>query len=60
MPRTKRPENQYKLVSLNFDVQLWKRIKMRALEEDRTVTAILHELVRGYLDRDRPKPKGVK
>lgn len=41
---------EIKAFTLRMDAELHYRLKLRALEEGRTMTDILDELARGYLD----------
>lgn len=36
-------------ISINFPKQLWKDLKLQALKDDETVTAILVRLAQNYL-----------
>ena len=47
-----------KLVNIRIDSDLWARLKHRSIDEDRTVTAILVELIEGYLGR-KPRRKAA-
>ena len=44
-----------KLVNIRVDPTLWKRLRHRATDEDRTVTAVIVELVEKYLARKERK-----
>ena len=41
---------EVKAFTLRMDVELHQRLKIKAAEEGRTMTDILDELARGYLD----------
>ena len=42
-------------VSINFPRELWKQLKVRAAEEETTVTEILMRLSREYLAKGKTK-----
>ncbi len=42
-------------VSINFSKELWKQLKVRAAEEETTVTKILMRLSREYLAKGKAK-----
>lgn len=42
-------------VSINFPKELWKQLKVRAAEEETTVTEILMRLSREYLAKGKTK-----
>ena len=42
-------------ISINFPGDLWKQLKLRALEDDTTVTEILVRLSRDYLAQKEKK-----
>ena len=42
-------------VSINFSKELWKQLKVRAAEEETTVTEILMRLSREYLAKGKTK-----
>jgi len=44
-----------KKVSINFSKELWKQLKVRAAEEETTVTEILMRLTREYLAKGKTK-----
>ena len=44
-----------KKVSINFSKELWKQLKIRAAEEETTVTEILMRLSREYLAKGKTK-----
>ncbi len=44
-----------KKVSINFSKNLWKQLKIRAAEEETTVTEILMRLSREYLAKEKTK-----
>jgi len=44
-----------KKVSINFSKELWKQLKVRAAEEETTVTKILMRLSREYLTKGKTK-----
>ena len=44
-----------KKVSINFPKELWKQLKVRAAEEETTVTEILMRLSREYLAKGKTK-----
>ena len=44
-----------KKVSINFSKELWKQLKVRAAEEETTVTEILMRLTREYLAKEKTK-----
>ncbi len=44
-----------KKVSINFSKELWKQLKIRAAEEETTVTEILMRLSREYLAKEKTK-----
>jgi len=55
----KRPGPQgARKISLNFPGDLWKQLKLRAVEDDTTVTEILVRLSRDYLARGAKKKEG--
>lgn len=45
---------EIKAFTLRMDADLHYRLKLQALEEGRTMTDILDELARGYLDSKKP------
>jgi len=40
---------EYGKISINFPKDLWKELKLRALQDDETVTSVLVRLARSYL-----------
>jgi len=44
-----------KKVSINFSKELWKQLKVRAAEEETTVTEILMRLSQEYLAKGKTK-----
>ncbi len=44
-----------KKVSINFPKELWKQLKVRAAEEETTVTEILMRLSREYFAKGKTK-----
>jgi len=42
-------------ISINFPSDLWKELKLRALQEDTTVTEVLIRLTKEYLARPGKK-----
>jgi hypothetical protein len=42
-------------ISINFPQDLWKQLRLRALEDDTTVTEILVRLSRDYLAKGEKK-----
>ena len=44
-------------VSMNFPVALWKRLRVKAAQEDTTATDILVRLAKEYLSRPRKEKK---
>jgi hypothetical protein len=42
-------------ISINFPKDLWKQLKLRALQDDETVTAILVRLAQDYLASKKKK-----
>lgn len=52
----KPPTNaSYGKISINFPKDLWKELKLRALQDDETVTAVLVRLAQSYLASKRRK-----
>ena len=45
----------YGKISINFPKDLWKELKLRALQDDETVTAVLVRLAQSYLASKRRK-----
>lgn len=54
MPRPKKEPTIAK-ISINFPKDLWKQLKLRALQDDETVTAILVRLTENYLASKKKK-----
>ena len=46
-------QEEMKKVSINFSRDLWRRLKIRAAQEDTTVTEILMRLSRAYLKGEK-------
>lgn len=44
-----------KSTSLRLDPKVLKQLKMRAVEEETSIQAIIESLVKGYLERKRPR-----
>ncbi len=42
-------------ISINFPSGLWKELKLKALQEDTTVTEVLVRLTKEYLRKPRKK-----
>ena len=50
MAQTKQAKKDpYGKISINFPKDLWKQLKLRALQDDETVTAVLVRLAQNYL-----------
>jgi hypothetical protein len=45
-------------ISINFPRDLWKQLKLRALEDDTTVTDILVRLSKEYFAKTKGKGRG--
>ena len=45
-------------ISINFPRDLWKQLKLRALEDDTTVTDILVRLSKKYFAKTKGKGRG--
>jgi len=48
-------KEQMRKVSINFSRDLWTKLKVKAAEEDTTVTEILMRLSREYLAKGKKK-----
>ena len=56
MKQAKQPKSiPYGKISINFPKDLWKELKLRALQDDETVTAVLVRLAQSYLATKRKK-----
>jgi hypothetical protein len=44
-----------KMVNVNMDISLWRKAKIRAAENDTTLTNIVDAAVKEYLDKPKKK-----
>jgi predicted DNA-binding ribbon-helix-helix protein len=57
MSDTRRPPEGKMKTTLYLDKALWTRLRIRALEEGLTATALLEQLIADYLTAKRAGPK---
>lgn len=51
MPKNKAEQKLYKQVGVKFDVEKWRRLKIMAAIQGRTVTVLLDDAIKDYLER---------